>query len=127
MWQSDLRAARAWLWGAAREDLVEVLEGLQHGLPPAQQNTLTKTIAVEAREVLRKRKQEKKQRDFIRFFYGNRIAGEMDLPGIIRDPEVCREHPEPEVGAAIMVVHKVAPQVASDLLNYKEWSMNHCP
>ena len=82
---------------------------------------------MEAREVLRKRKQEKKPRDFIRFFCGNRIAGEMDLPRIIRDPQVYKERPEPKVGAAIMVVHKFAAQVASELFNYKDWSMHPMP
>ena len=126
-WESDPRAARQWLWGASREDLVEVLEGLQKGLRPAQQTPTTAAIALEVREVLRKRKAEKKQRDFIRFFYGNRIAGDMDLPSILRHPDVYKEHPEPDVGAAIMVVHKFAPQVATDLFNYKDWSMHPTP
>ena len=110
-----------------REDLVEILEGLQKGLPPSEQTPVTAAIGAEIREVLRKRKQEKRPRDFVRFLYTHRIAGEMGLPEIFRDPEVYKQHPEPEVGAAIMVVHRFAPQIASDLFNYKDWSMSPKP
>ena len=104
-----------------------MLEGLQKGLRPSQQTALTAAIAAEVREVLRKRKQEKKPREFIRFLYGHRIAGEMDLPGILRSPDVSKEHPQPGLGENIMVVHKFAPQIASALFNYKRWSLHPAP
>eukprot|EP00667_Euglena_gracilis_P000109 EG_transcript_109 len=136
-WQADPRATRRWLHVLAREDLVEILEGLEKGLRPTEQTATTAAIAAEAREALRKRKAEKKARDFVRFLYGHPIAEKMALPDIIRDPEVYKLHPEPEVGAAIMVVHKFAPQIASALFNYKDWAMHpqpmdadgeeHCP
>jgi len=126
-WEADSRKAQKWLEGASREDLVEILEGLQNGLRPKQQTATTASIAAKVRQVLRKRKEEKKPRDFIRFFYGHRAAGEMDLPAILRDPVVYKEHPEPDVAAAIMVVHRFAPQIASHLFNYKDWSMDPRP
>ena len=59
-WEADPRAARAtWRW-ATRVELGEILEGLQQGLPPAQQTLVTVAIAVEVREALRKRKLDKK-------------------------------------------------------------------
>ena len=106
---------------------MEVLEGLQKGLRPNAQTPVTKAIAMEIRDILRRRRAEKKPRDFIRFWYGNRLAAEMDLPGILRDPAVYRLHPEPEVAAAIMVVHRFAPQIASDLFNYSIWSARPAP
>ena len=126
-WQADPRAARAWLRGAERQELIEVLEGLQKGLHPTQQTPITAAIGAEVREVLRKRKAEKRPRDFVRFLYGHRLAGAMDLPGIFTDPEVYKMHPEPEVAAAIMVVHRFAPQIASDLFNYKDWALHPAP
>jgi len=126
-WETDPRSARRWIQNAAREDLVEILEGLDKGLAPSQQTAVTAAIAAEAREALRKRKAEKKARDFVRFFYSHPIAEKMGLPDIIRDPEVYKLHPDPDVGAAIMVVHKFAPQIASALFNYKEWAMSPKP
>ena len=86
-------------------ELGEILEGLQKGLPAAQQTPVTVAIAVELREALRKRKPEKKPRDFIRFLFGNDLAADMDLPNIFRDPAVYALHPQPNVAAAIMVCH----------------------
>ena len=123
-WEANPRAARSWLRGATREDLIEILEGLDKGLRPADQTPASAALGAEVREVLRKRKVEKRPRDFIRFFYSHRIAGELGLPEILRDPEVYAKHPEPDVGAAIMVVHRFAPQIAKDLMNYKDWSLH---
>ena len=55
--------------------------------------------------------------------YGNHLAAAMDLPGILKDADVYRLHPEPEVGAAIMVVHKFQPNIPAALFNYKDWSI----
>ena len=126
-WEADPRAARATWRGATRVELGEILEGLQKGLPPAQQTPVTVAIAVEVREALRKRKLEKKPRDFVRFLFGNDLAADMDLPNIFRDPAIYSLHPEPDVAAAIMVCHRFAPQIASDLFNYKDWSMRPQP
>ena len=122
MWKSDATSTLAWLQGMSREDLVELLEGLSKGLAPADQSAITKALGVAARDVLRKRNVEKRKRDFVRFMYGNRLAADLKLPSIFHDPEVYRLHPEPEVGAAIMVVHRFAPQIAQDLFNYSTWS-----
>ena len=46
---------------------------------------------------------------------------------VLHDPNIYKLHPEPDVGGAIMVVHKFAPQVAADLFNYKDWSMQPTP
>ena len=126
-WTADPAATQAWLAGASREDLVEILEGLQKGMRPVDQTAVTKAICVEIRDVLRRRREQKKPRDFVRFWYGNRLAADMDLPGILRDPAIYRLHPEPEVAAAIMVVHRFAPQIASDLFNYHVWSAHPLP
>jgi hypothetical protein len=40
---------------------------------------------------------------------------------------VYKLHPEPDVAAAIMVVHRFAPQVAADLFNYSTWAANSAP
>ena len=84
-------------------------------------------FAVELREALRKRKLEKKPRDFVRFLFGNDLAAHMDLPNIFLDPAIYGLHPEPDVAAAIMECHRFTPQVASDLFNYKAWSMRPQP
>jgi len=126
-WEADPRAARATWRAATRVELGEILEGLQKGLPPAQQTPATVAIAVEVREALRKRKLEKKPRDFVRFLFGNDLAADMDLPNIFRDPAIYGLHPEPDLAAAIMVCHRFAPQIASDLFNYKDWSMRPQP
>jgi hypothetical protein len=127
MWLKDPTAARAWLQGASREDLGNVLDGLQLGLPPAQQTATVKAIAAAARDILRKRKAEKKQRDYVRLLYGNHMAATMDLPGIMKDPDVYRLHPEPDVAAAIMIVHRFQPNIAATLFNYKDWSIAPAP
>ena len=119
-WKQDSRMTQRWLHGADRVDLVEILEGLTTGLCPSQQSTITVAIAVETREVLRKRKLEKKPRDFVKLIYGHRIAAALDLLDIFHDPEVYSLHPEPDVGAAIMIVHKFAPQIATQLFNCKD-------
>ena len=126
-WETDPRTARDWLRCSSREDLADILQGLEKGLAPSDRTQTTAAIASEAREVLRTRKLQKKPRDFVRFFYGNRIAGDMDLPNIFREPDVYRLHPEPEVAAAIMVVHRFAPQISAELFNYKDWAMKPGP
>jgi hypothetical protein len=126
-WDADPRTARDWLRCTSREDLAEILQGLEKGLAPGDRTPTTAAIAAEAREVLRTRKLEKKPRDFVRFFYGNRIAGDLDLPALLREPEVYRLHPDPEVAAAIMVVHRFAPQISAELFNYKDWAMKPGP
>ena len=118
----DPAAAQAWLAGASREDLSEILDGLQTGIPASAQTAQTTAITAEIREILRKRKKEKKCRDFVRFLYGNRLAGALNLPALFKDPEVYRLHPEPDVAAAIMVVHRFAPQIGHDLFNYHKWA-----
>jgi len=95
--------------GAHREDLIETLEGLEKGLTPTQQSATTAAIAAEVREALRKRKAEKKPRYFIRFLFGRPIAKDLDIPGLLKEPDVYKLHPEPDVAAAIMVVHRFAP------------------
>ena len=60
----------------------------------------------------------------MRFLYAHPIAQSLDLPGILRDPAVYKAHPEPDVAAAIMVVHRFAPNIASVLFNYKVWAMH---
>ena len=74
------------------------MDGLVLGLSPVEQTATTAAIAAEIREILRKRKAEKKPRDFVRFEYGHRIAAILDLPGILHDPAVYGLHPEPDVG-----------------------------
>ena len=88
---------------------------------------MTAAIMAEIREILRKRKMERKGRDFMRFLYGNRLAASLDLPGLFKEPDVYRLHPEPDAAAAIMVVHRFAPQIASDLFNYHRWSAHPAP
>ena len=122
MWTTDPHSAQRWLQGAAREDLTEILEGLEKNLPPSDRTPVTSAIATEVRDVLRRRKVEKKPRDFVRLLYGNRLASSLNLPDLLRDPQIYSLHPEPDVGAAIMVVHRFAPQIASDLFNYSDWS-----
>ena len=119
-WGHDSRATERWLHTVAREDLVEILEGLEKGLAPAERTDTGRAIAAAAREALRKCKAEKRKRDFVRFLYGHPLAEKMGLPEIIRDPEVYRLHPDPDVGASIMVSHRFAPQIASVLFNYKD-------
>jgi len=126
-WRDEPRAAQQWLHTMAREDLVEILEGLEKGLAPAERTDTTRAIAAAAREALRKRKAEKRKREFVRFLYGHPLAEKMALPDIIREPEVYRLHPDPDVGAAIMVSHRFAPQIASALFNYKDWAMKPQP
>ena len=121
-WLVDPAAAQAWLKGSSREDLSEILDGLQKGIPPSAQTAQTKAITAEIRDILRKRKKEKRSRDFVRFLYGNRLAAALNLPALFKDPEVYRLHPEPDVAAAIMVVHRFAPQIGHDLFNYHKWA-----
>ena len=84
----DPAAAQSWLAGASREDLSEILDGLQNGIKPSAQTAQTKAISAEIRDILRKRKKEKKSRDFVRFLYGNRLAAAWNLPALFKDPEV---------------------------------------
>ena len=126
-WTADPRAAQQWLQGASRQDLAEVLEGLEKNLPPTDRTAAAAALAAEVRDVLRKRKREKKPRDFVRFLYGNRLAASLKLPELFRDPAIYKLHPEPDVAAAIMVVHRFAPQIASDLFNYSAWSTRPPP
>ena len=126
-WTADPRSAQQWLQGASREDLAEILEGLEKNLPPADRTAVAAALAAEVRDVLRKRKIEKKPRDFVRLLYGNRLAASLKLPDLFRDPAIYKLHPEPDVAAAIMVVHRFAPQIASDLFNYSEWSTRTPP
>jgi hypothetical protein len=127
MWSQDPRATQRWLAGAAREDLVELLEGLEKNLRPAERTQVTAALATEVRDVLRRRKAERKPRDYVRFLYGNRLAASLRLPDLFHDPQVYKLHPEPDVAAAIMVVHRFAPQVAADLFNYSTWAANPAP
>jgi hypothetical protein len=94
------------LQGAAREDLNEILEGVEKNLPPADRTSVAAAVAAEVRDVLRRRKAEKKPRDFVRLLYGNRLAASVNLPDLFRDPAIYSLHPEPDVGAAIMVVQR---------------------
>ena len=126
-WEANRHVARRFIQGAPRETLIEILEGLGNGLPPTEQSAVTAAIAAEAREALRKRKAEKKPRDFIRFLYGHPIARDLDLPGLLKDPDVYKLHPEPDVAAAIRVVHRFAPQIATSLFNYKDWAQRPAP
>ena len=52
------------------------------------------------------------------------VAAALRLPDLFHDPQVYKLHPEPDVAAAIMVVHRFAPQIASDLFNYSKWAAN---
>ena len=126
-WTTDPHSAQRWLQGAAREDLTEILEGLEKNLPPSDRTATTAALAAEVRDVLRRRKVEKKPRDFVRLLYGNRHAASVNLPDLLRSPEIYKLHPEPDVGAAIMVVHRFAPQIASELFNYSDWSTHPEP
>ena len=126
-WASDPTSTLAWLRSAARQDLVEILEGLEKGLRPKDKTPSTAAIATEVRAILRQRKLDKQPRDFVRFLYGNRMAASLQLPELFRDPSIYSLHPEPQTAAAIMVVHRFAPQIASDLFNYNAWSSRPSP
>ena len=93
-WQADAAATQAWLQGASREDLTELLDGLLQGLSPSEQSPISKAVAIEVKEILRKRKLEKKPRDFVRL-YGNRLAASLNLPDLFMEPSIFRLHPEP--------------------------------
>jgi hypothetical protein len=82
-----------------------------------------KALIAAAREALRHRKDEKTPRSFLKVLFANRTAGEMQLPDVLRDPEVYMAHPCPAEAAAIMVVHRFAPQVQAQLFNYNKWSI----
>ena len=126
-WEANPAEERVFLQNADREERTDILEGLEKGLRPRERSACTKTIAAEIRAILRKRKAQKRTRDFIRFFYGNRLAAELNLPALLKDPHIYSQHPEPDVGAAIMVVHRFAPQIAAELFNYSEWSAKPAP
>jgi hypothetical protein len=79
------------------------------------------------RDILRRRKAEKKPRDYVRFLYGNRMAAALNLPELFHSSEIYKLHPEPDIGAAIMVVHRFAPQIASELFNYSKWAAKPAP
>jgi hypothetical protein len=69
-------------------------------------------------EELRDCKANPRERHFLKFLYGNQDACHLLLRNVLRDPEVYSKHPEPEVGAAMMVCDQFRPQLQAILCKY---------
>jgi len=103
-WEADTATVRRPIRGAPWEDLIKTLERLEKGLSLTQQSATTAAISGEVPEVLR----------------GSQpILQDLDLPGLLKEPEVYKLHPEPDVAAAIMVVHRFVKRIATALFNFK--------
>ena len=72
------------------------------------------------REELRKQKEAKKRPkgDFVKLLITHRGWNAAKVRQILRDPAVCREHPEPAAAEQIWVCERNIPPIGSWLLNY---------
>jgi len=59
--------------------------------------------------------------------FGHPIVKDLDLPSLLKEPDMYKLHPEPNVAAAIRVVHRFAPQIATALSNCKYWAQRPAP
>ena len=111
----------------SRENLTAVLDGLHSLYAPQKRTPVTRLLEQAIRQELTSRKQSAEKRDFIKFFYSNRQAQTLQLSEVLRDPAVFTQHPEPEVAAAIRVIHRFSPQIQSQLFNYAPVSIKVPP
>ena len=71
---------------------------------------------------LTKRRTNQPKRHYLKFRFSSDQSQDLGLSHVLRDPEVFSLHPNPEVGAAIMVSNSFHPHIQSQLLNYSKAS-----
>ena len=103
-------------WGKAR--LCAALDWLQENIPTDERRIGHLSLEVKLIELVRKQRKEAPERHFLKFMYTNNDARYLNLRQVLRNVEVYKKHPNPEVAAAIMVCDKFAPQWQAWLCNY---------
>ena len=73
--------------------------------------------------ILKQRRKEAPHRHFVKILYTNNACREMRLRQVLRDPAIFAKHPNPEVGAAILVCDKFEPQWQAHICNYAKAAM----
>ena len=111
-----LREMRNW----DKAKLRETLDWIQANVPSRERRANLISVETAIIEELRERRANPRDRHFLKFLYGHKDACHLLLRNVLRDPEVYSKHPEPEVGAAIMVCDKFRPQLQAILCNYSK-------
>jgi hypothetical protein len=108
--------AEAREWGKPR--LCAALDWLQAHIPGDNRRIGHLSLEVKLIDLIRAKRKEAPERHFLKFCYSNNGARFLELRKVLRDEEVYKLHPHPEVAAAIMVSDKFAPQWQAWICNY---------
>ena len=115
--QADSSAlAEARSWGKAQ--LCSTLDWMQLNVPDDERRTGHLSLECKLVELIKAKRKEAPQRQFLKFSYSNNGARLLDLRRVLREEAVFKLHPNPDVAAAIMVCDKFAPQWQAWLCNY---------
>ena len=114
----DKGALRKKLKSEPKDRLVEVLNGMQSAFPPRQRTAGSRAVELMIKQELRMRKTDKEPRDYIKFFFSNRLAEDLRLSEALKHSDVICKHPRPEKAAAMRVIHRFSPQIQSQLFNF---------
>ena len=78
------------------------------------------SLEVKPVQLIREKRKEVPERHFLKFRFSNNGARHLDLRRVLRDEQVYKLHPNPEVAAAIMVSDFFAPQWQAWICNYAQ-------
>ena len=115
---ADKGALRKKLKSEPKDRLIEVLNGMQSAFPSRRKTAESRAVELMIKQELRARKTDKDPREYIKFFFSNRLAEDLRLSEALKHPDVISKHPRPEKAAAIRVVHRFSPQIQSQLFNF---------
>lgn len=103
---------------ALPEEKREMLQALH--TDPREGGTKRQAMERVLREELRKHKEAKRRPrgDFVKLLITHRGWNATRVRQILRDPAVCREHPEPAAAEQIWVCERNVPPIGSWLLNH---------
>ena len=111
---SALAEARTW----SKAQLCSTLDWLQGHVPTDQRRSGHLSLECKLVELVKARRKEAPARHFLKFCYSNNGARFLDLRKVLREEAIYKLHPNPDVGAAIMVCDKFAPQWQAWICNY---------
>ena len=98
--------------------LRESLDWIQANVPADQRWANLRSVEAAILDELKERRASPPERHYLKFHFGHQDAVHLLLRNVLRDPEVYNKHPDPEVGAAIMVCDKFSPQLQAILCNF---------
>ena len=138
-WKAQPEDAISAISRQPKSTIRDTIHHLQAHHSPADLNVNGQSPVPLLIEELRRRRKEAPKRHFLRFRFTCNSARDLLLRSVLRDPVIYNKHPEPDVGAAIMVSDNFSPQIQALLFNYTEAALQldlhealtdpllHCP